>query len=109
MKPFTSDQAKRIAADFQQLKGETIHIGHTTLQVKYVCVAPANTEMKEIFVQNVVGSLNKTPQKEIEQFVTNEFDVILIAQNSLSYTAVDIRYFAKTQNIPYNFPNEERA
>ena len=109
MRPFTSDQARRIAADFQQLKGETIYVGRASLQVKHVCVAPANAEMKEIFVQNVVGSLNKTPQKEIEQFVTNEFDVILIAQNDLSYTAVDIRHFAKTQNIPYNFPYSERA
>lgn len=106
-KPFTREQAEKIAAGFQHLVEQPLIISGVELTIHYVCVAPFNKILQKQFSYSCAGGIKQNPNEVLKQYPTTEFDVIIIAQilHANTYVkTIDIREYIKENNISYNLP-----
>jgi hypothetical protein len=104
--PFTLEEAKEIAEDFEDLKDTEFNIDTPyEFMVHDVVVCPFNQADKKTFVDGYYRS--KDQSESIRFFKGNDYDVILFAfdvDDEANYTYINIRDFVLEKGIKYNFP-----
>jgi hypothetical protein len=106
--PFTSEQAKDISEDFEDLIDTTMMMPHNpskTYEVAQVAPCPYLEVDKTIFLQAYTEE--KNIEKAIAPYSGSEYDVLIVAHNvadSNDVVTIPIRQYIEANGIRYNFP-----
>jgi len=103
--PFTLEQARDIAEDFEDLIDTDIKMDDGIYEVIDVIISPFSEDAGRFFIDEFL--LTKDKVASLAFYNSGEYDVVVFAGNindPEKNVFIDIRTFAGQRGISYNFP-----
>jgi len=108
--PFTLEEARDIAEDFEDLVDtDIVEKEGILLTVTHVVVSPFNKDEQEVYAINCIGG-EVYAEEQMLEYGPQGYDVIIISQdletdtNSRLFDITGIRTYIANNGIKYNFP-----